>query len=125
MVSDPISDDVRRFVLTSIASVPHLEALLLLRSNARAWPVSQVAERLYISEKAAERLLGDLCNAAMATVDGDRYTFHPESDSMRETIDRVARAYAQNLVAMTNLIHSGVERKAHQFADAFNLRKKP
>lgn len=125
MVSDPIPDDVRRFVLTSIASVPHLEALLLLRSNPRNWRAAEVAGRLYISDKAAERLLLDLCNAGMAAGESDAYRYHPETAMMNEMIDRVARLYAQNLVAMTNLIHSSVERKAHQFADAFNFRKKP
>lgn len=119
-----IPDDVRRFVLTSIASVPHLEALLLMRATPGDWQVAKVAERLYISEKSAEKLLDDLCSAGMLLCDDVNYRYHPETDAMRNTIDEVARTYSQNLVAMTNLIHSSVERKAHQFADAFNLRKK-
>ncbi|MFD2366564.1 hypothetical protein [Pseudoduganella sp. GCM10020061] len=125
MVPDIIPDDVRRFVLTSIPSVPHLEALLLLRATPGEWPSARVAERLYISDKAAEKLLADLCASAMLHCDDDTYRYAPESTLMADTIDNVARAYSQNLVAMTNLIHSTVERKAHQFADAFNLRKKP
>lgn len=125
MVSDIIPDDVRRFVLTSIASVPHLEALLLLRATPEAWPLTKVAQRLYISDKAAEKLLADLCASGMLVCDADTYRYAPETELMVDTVDNVARAYSQNLVAMTNLIHSSVERKAHQFADAFNLRKKP
>ncbi|HEU4851613.1 MAG TPA: hypothetical protein VFT37_05605 [Telluria sp.] len=125
MVSDLIPDDVRRFVLTSIASVPHLEALLLLRATPGDWPVARVAERLYISEKAAERLLLDLCGSGLLACHDDIYQYHPETAAMRETVSDVARTYSQNLVAMTNLIHSSVERKAHQFAAAFNFRKKP
>ena len=125
MVSDLIPDDVRRFVLTSIASVPHLEALLLLRATPGDWPVAKVAERLYISEKAADRLLLDLCGSGLLVCQNGIYHYQPETSTMRETVSEVARTYAQNLVAMTNLIHSSVERKAHQFADAFNFRKKP
>jgi DNA-binding IclR family transcriptional regulator len=124
MVSDIIPDDVRRFVLTSISSVPHLEALLLLRASPEPWPLTRVAQRLYISDKAAEKLLADLCASGMLVCDADTYRYAPETALMQETVDNVARAYSQNLVAMTNLIHSSVERKAHQFADAFNLRKK-
>lgn len=125
MVSDLIPDDVRRFVLTSIASVPHLEALLLLRATPGDWPVAKVAERLYISEKAAERLLLDLCGSGLLSCDDNIYQYQPETNAMRDTVSEVARTYSQNLVEMTNLIHSSVERKAHQFADAFNFRKKP
>lgn len=124
MVSDIIPDDVRRFVLTSIASVPHLEALLLLRATPDVWLAGKVAERLYISEKAAERLLADLCQSGLLDCVDHTYRYAPETEFMEQTVDKVARAYSQNLVAMTNLIHSTVERQAHQFADAFNLRKK-
>lgn len=120
-----IPDDVRRFVLTSIASVPHLEALLLLRATPGDWTAANAAERLYISEKSAEKLLDDLCNSGMLVRTDSSYRYQPETEAMRGTVDAVARTYSQNLVAMTNLIHSSVERKAHQFADAFNLRKKP
>jgi hypothetical protein len=34
-------------------------------------------------------------------------------------IDRLADAYASNLVAVTNLIHSKIDRKAQHFAGAF------
>ncbi|WP_426207802.1 hypothetical protein [Massilia sp. TWP1-3-3] len=38
MAPPPIPADIRRFVLTSIRSVPHLEALLLLRATeAELW----------------------------------------------------------------------------------------
>ena len=120
-----IPDDVRRFVLTSIASVPHLEALLLLRATPGDWIAAKAAEGLYISEKSAERLLDDLCSSGMLACSDGHYRYQPETEAMRHTIDAVARTYSQNLVEMTNLIHSSVQRKAHQFADAFNLRKKP
>lgn len=122
-MSNPIPDDIRRFVLTSIASVPHLEALLLLRGDPRAWSTDAVARRLYIADKNAERLLDDLCRAGMLTAADGAWRYQPASDAMRGMIDDVARLYAQNLVAMTNLIHSSVERKAQHFADAFTFRR--
>jgi hypothetical protein len=38
-------------------------------------------------------------------------------------LDRLAEAYAQDLVMVTRLIHDSVQRNAQRFADAFRLRK--
>jgi hypothetical protein len=129
MAPQPIPDDLRRFVLTSIASVPHLEALLLLRANHGAyWTPSMVAGRLYIGESLALSVLQQLCRAGMLTprsgADGAiDYRYAPASDSMRALIDRLAALYASHLLEVTYLIHSALERKAHLFADAFKWRK--
>lgn len=127
MAQAPIPEDIRRFVLTSIASVPHLEALLLLRAEPeRSWDVLQVAQRLYISERIAAGLLDDLCRSGMISrAEGAQqaYRYAPTSDSLRATIDALAELYARHLVDITNLIHSKLDRKAQQFADAFLWRK--
>jgi hypothetical protein len=129
MAQPAITEDIRRFVLTSIPSVPHLEALLLLRGGARdAWSTAQLAERLYIGEKVATGLLDDLCESGMAVlVDTDavpvQYRYQPASEQLRATIDDLADLYARRLVDVTHLIHSKLDRKAQQFADAFKWRK--
>ena len=83
MDNPSIPEDLRRFVLTSIPSVPFLEALLLMRADPdRAWRRDTLARRLYVREKTAE-----------------------------------------DLVEVTHLIHSSLDRKAQQFADAFKWRK--
>lgn len=129
MAPQPIPDDIRRFVLTSIASVPHLEALLLLRAGeADFWNSAMVAERLYIGEKVAQAVLQELCRAGMTVpreaADGRVcYRYQPASAAMRALIDRLAALYASHLLEVTYLIHSALDRKAHMFADAFKLRK--
>ena len=40
-----------------------------------------------------------------------------------EACNRVADAYAAHLMSITDLIHSRVDRRAQQFADAFRFRK--
>jgi hypothetical protein len=132
MAHDPIPEDIRRFVLTSIASVPHLEALLLLlraESGAR-WNVAQVAQRLYISEKLAANLLRDLCESGMTAgaeegADHWTYRYAPTSPALQVLIDRLAELYSSHLLDITRLIHARLDRKAHQFADAFKWRKEP
>ena len=123
-----IPEDLRRFVLTSIPSVPFLEALLLMRAAPdQTWRLDMLARRLYVREKTAEDLLADLCRARIAipcTEDGvEGYRYAPADAGLRERIDRLADLYATHLVEVTHLIHSSLDRKAQQFADAFKWRK--
>ncbi|MFC0252063.1 hypothetical protein [Massilia consociata] len=108
--------------------MPFLEALLLLRANpGQQWTGAMLAGRLYISERTAQALLDDLCRAGMAAPCAAPheacFCYAPVSDTLRERIDGLADLYARHLVDVTNLIHSTLDRKAQQFADAFRLRK--
>jgi len=108
MARESIPDDVRRLILTSIISVPHLEAMLLLRNEPnQAWDSKRLAQRLYISEKGAGELLSELCAAGFAVPtepETSTYQYHPRSEELREMIDRLAETYTKNLVEVTNLI---------------------
>ncbi len=124
----PISEDLRRFILTSIPSVPFLEALLLLRANpGQQWSGDTLARRLYTSERTGQGLLDELCRSGMAercaAPHEQLYCYAPASEALRVRIDDLAENYARHLVDVTNLIHSTLDRKAQQFADAFRLRK--
>lgn len=126
MTGSPIPDELGRFILTSIPSVPYLEAVLLLRGDpSLAWSSSQLATRLYLPEVQAAELLQGLQSAGIAALcgdpDGPAYRYQP-SPELARLLDQVAQSYATSLRAVTDLIHSRV-RRAHQFADAFRLRK--
>lgn len=127
MTNPPIPEDLRRFVLTSIPSVPFLEALLLLRgAPGEPWRSETLARRLYISDKVAQGLLDELCTAGIARrCDPPQQgaCCYAPSEPLRERIDRLAEFYARHLVEITNLIHSTLDRKAQQFANAFRFRK--
>ena len=123
-----ISDDIRRFILTSVPSVPYLEAILLLRTEPDAdWDVRRVAGRLYVGEKQASELLAGLDAAGIASreVQGDveLFRYAPATTELRERLDALAQAYSANLVGVTDLIHSRIDKRAQQFADAFRLRR--
>ncbi|HYD80313.1 MAG TPA: hypothetical protein VEC06_10930 [Paucimonas sp.] len=123
----PIPDDVARFILLGIPSVPYLEAILLLRrERGVAWDAKRVAQRLYLTEKAAQALLIELHTAGLADCvygQANLYRYRPKSEELGEMIDRLEQAYAGNLIDVTNLIHSRTNKKAQQFADAFIWRK--
>ena len=128
MAEEAIPEHLRRFILTSVASVPHLEAILLLRGKPdHSWSSTEVARRLYMPEKAADELLADLQGAGMLARDDVTacYRFRPATPELRDMIERLASAYSSNLIAVTDLIHAKSGRKARIFADAFKWRKEP
>lgn len=139
MTRQSIPEDIRRFILTSIPSVPFLEALLLLRAECeQAWDAKRLARRLYIGEKVAEDLLATLHGAGFLAAEppaddapekssdsaaGPYYRYRPISEELAQIVERVADTYSRNIVEVANLIHSNVSKQAQQFADAFKWRK--
>lgn len=128
MMREDIPEDVRRFILTAVPSVPYLEALLLLRESTMSWDAEALARRLYIGEAVAAQLLKDLCNAGVAVMHKEAegpclYRYQPGSAEQSTMLDRLADCYCRNLVGVTELIHSKLDRKAQFFADAFKWRK--
>jgi hypothetical protein len=51
------------------------------------------------------------------------FLYQPSSETLRARIDQLAELYSKHLVEVTLLIHSSLDRKAQQFADAFKWRK--
>lgn len=127
MTYKDLPDDVRRFILTSVPSVPYLEAILLLRGEPRApWNAAAVARRLYLAEPVAGQLLQSLASAGIAQPYPESpgaFMYGPATPELSEMLEAVAKAYGTNLVKVTDLIHSRVDRRAQQFADAFRWRK--
>lgn len=125
MGDSPIPDDVRRFLLAAIPSVPHLEALLLLRLPSSAgWTAALLAARLYVDRRVAARLLNDLERAGLVRGNAEQtYVFAPSDPDLGALVDQVAAVYARQVVGVAELIHSSSDRKAHRFADAFRWRK--
>lgn len=125
MTRPELPADIRRFILTSIPSVPYLEAVLLLRAEpGTGWGVAELACRLYVPERTATELLKLLTASGIAAGVGEngsaRYAPGPE---LRALVDRLAQAYSSDLLAVTDLIHSRIDRRAQRFADAFRFRK--
>lgn len=126
-MSEPISDDVRRFIVDSIDSVAQLEALLLLRNHRhRTWSCQAVAEEIYNSEQHTAELLDKLVARGFIAVEDVQpraFRYQPASLQVAESIDRLADTYSRYLVPVTNLIHGKSRRIIQQFADAFKLKK--
>ncbi|HSH95028.1 MAG TPA: hypothetical protein VK968_12835 [Roseimicrobium sp.] len=124
MSTSALPDDVRRFILTSVPSVPYMEAMLLLRRGAaEPWNAAKVARHLYVPESQAQKLLADLRGAGVAgTREAQEFGYAPAPELVR-MIDALALCHAAHLMEITALIHSRTDRRALQFADAFRLRR--
>lgn len=123
MAAALLAPDLRRFVAAKIHSVPMLEALLLLRSRADAWSRRELAGRLYLPDARVDALVRELCSEHLARADGDAVAYAPADAGIAALVDELAGTYSRHVVAVTELIHSGLERKARSFADAFMLRR--
>ena len=128
MKGGTIPDDVRRFILSDIPSVPYLEALLLLRdAPARSWDAAQLAQRLYLSEKTAAEILAQLQAHELAASSASSGACHyqPAQAAQADMVDRLAQAYAGNLIGVSTLIHSHggpAERKSDEVRARTGMR---
>lgn len=122
MVDDGIPAELRDFIVKSIDSVGQLEALLLLRDNAdEAWSILQLAKRLYVNEAEAASILAHLVEQGFVIQQDESYRYD-RLGKQAATIDRLAEAYARQLIPITNLIHTK-PRGIRAFADAFKIKR--
>ena len=122
-----ISDDMRRFILDSVPSIPYLEVMLLMRNEPhRKWSLHDVAQRIFISESSVADILKQLLSAGVINVSTQwppLYQFYPKDDFLKTMLDQLAVTYSIHLIEVTNLIHSNIDQKAHRFANAFTWKK--
>ena len=128
MNSSSLSNELRRFINT-IASIPHLEIMLLLHQTPQApWRVTAIAQRMYVGETQADVMLKDLCEAGICKpvshATGE-YIYSPAFEELGELIDQLAEYYPRNLIQVTNMIHakSASGQRVQMFADAFKFNK--
>lgn len=122
-----IPDDIRRYLIQCVPSVPYIEAVLLMRDGADAlWSAGLLGRRLYLVEEEAARLLdrlrADGIIASEAGSDGG-YRYAPASPKLSNIWDQLAVVYARNLIEVSTLIHTKTSGKAQMLADAFVWRK--
>jgi hypothetical protein len=117
-----LPDDVRRFLLSSIPSIPYLEAVLLFqRLDGAGLTTLETARALYVDDAVAAELMAQLARNGIVVPSGERWLYAPRDERLTQMLRGVALAYRRDLVGVTGLIHrrTGAER----FADAFRLRK--
>lgn len=124
MPRSEIPEEVLRFIERRISSVPHLEALLLLWENTtQTWTDTDVAARVYVGPEQARKVLDDLArNGLIAITAPERYVYNAAWDES-QLMQKVATAYRQHLVRMSEAIHAKAASEAvRDFARAFQFK---
>jgi hypothetical protein len=126
MKQEALTPELRRLIF-AIPSIPHLEAVLLMRREAGSWEAVRLAQRLYLPLERASTILQDLraaqlCRADEAASPVYRYAPSPEMEALVASLERY---YSQNLIEVTNMIHANSRQhsRIREFADAFKWRK--
>lgn len=117
--------EVDRFILERIDSVPHLEAVLLLwGERSQSFSVQKVAKQLWVSPDHASSILRDLARDGLIAASSKPGDYYYRSDPERDRlIGLVSDTYRQELIRISNLIHSKPSEAVRQFAKAFRLRR--
>jgi hypothetical protein len=122
VVDEGIPAELREFIANCIDTVGQLEALLLLRSNPQqGWTAQPLGARLYVSEIEATDILAHLVIQGFVTEQDASYYYDREGPQVA-VIDRLAEAYARQLIPITKLIHAK-PRPVRAFADAFKIKR--
>jgi predicted ArsR family transcriptional regulator len=125
-VEPELPEEIVRFILNRIDSVPHMEALLLLwETPEKAWTEAEIAARVYVSVDVARGILQDLVGRKLAAVraeSGAGYRYDPAWDPTGAEMAAVARTYRQQLVRVASLIHSKGSPALRDFARAFQFK---
>jgi hypothetical protein len=126
--SGKLPEDVVRFVVDRIDSVPHMETLLLLwETPSKAWSEQEIAARVYVGVEAARAILQDLAAQKLAASEPgapSTYRYDPSWDSSGVLMASVARTYRQELVRVASLIHSKGSPALRDFARAFEFKER-
>ncbi|MDO9562214.1 MAG: hypothetical protein Q7J60_11370 [Bradyrhizobium sp.] len=100
-----VPDEVREFIVKYIATVPQIEALLLIWSCPdKSWTLRQVAARIYTSDAEAARALDGLCAAGLLVHRGENFVLDSSAADV-EMIRKLKEAYARCLIPVTDVIH--------------------
>ena len=124
--ADP-ENQVDRFILDEIDSVPHLEALLLLwRDKEITWRVEEMAHSLYVKAEQAENILQDLVRrnlVVIRTEDERGYAYDSSSENRNALLRQVDETYRRELIRVSRMIHSKAAPAIRDFARAFRFTK--
>ncbi len=126
--NDPQSRrDPHAFILENLATVPHLEALVLLwNSRPVGWVCEELALRLYLSADKVRAILQDLVRLQLLTKSTStppKYAYYARSNDQDEMMALVDAAYRRDVVRISTMLHSKGSPAVQDFAKAFRFKK--
>jgi hypothetical protein len=133
LVSTP-SELLQAFLRDSIGSYEELEALLLLaRENHRSWTASELADALKVQVDGITMALDELAAVeGLLDVDSEaaqrRFTYAPKSRLLRQVVEELATAYADQRLAIVQLMSANALDRVRgaamrRLANAFRIER--
>lgn len=123
----PGKQQVDRFIMDEIDSVPQLEALLLIWNNRpKNWSSKDMAKALYVSPDMAREVLQHLAQRRLIQEvprSSGQYAFLSESKDRDNLLESVDSTYRKELVRVSTMIHSKGSPALRDFARAFRFKK--
>ena len=125
--ASPNQEQIDRFIVDEIDSVPQLEALLLVWNNRpKEWTGDSMARELYVSPDVAQDILRRLAQRrliAEVNANSGRYILLMDSIEREQLLASLDKVYRRELVRVSNMIHSKASRAVRDFASAFRFKK--
>lgn len=120
-----ISEDVRRFIRSSVRSVWALELLLLMRREPdRSWTVDALTSELRGSRQLVTDILSGFIERGLVVSDTSQtYRYRPADSALDELVRDLEKVYAERRIALIQEIVAAPNEKIQTLADAFKLKR--
>lgn len=127
-MTDPVPDDVRRFLDANVESVDQLEILRVLSEDpGRGRAVAELAAEIQAAPDAAAADVAALEARGLLTATGrgrDAVARHGgRTPALDGEVARLLAAYRERPVTMIRLVYARATERLRAFSDAFKLRK--
>ena len=119
------SEDLRRFIRSSVRSIWALELLLLLRRRAdKAWTVDALTGELRSRDKLVAEILAEFVQRGLvAAENSNTFRYKPASDVLDNLVSELENAYSERRIALIQEIVAAPNEKIQTLADAFRLKR--
>jgi hypothetical protein len=127
-MTDPLPEDVRRFLDENIESLEQLEILRVLAEEpGREWSAGELAAEIQAEPSAAASHMAALAARGLVATSarrGEAVARHgSRSPDLGDRLARVLAAYRERPVTMIKLVYAKANERLRAFSDAFRLRK--
>ena len=124
-MSGRLSLETLEFIRSTFKSVWALELLLLMRSeSSRVWSIEDLIRELRASDLIVRKVLPEFVREGLVEESPDKlFRYRPGRRSLEQLVNRVAEAYAENRLRVTEEILNAPSENILTFARAFRIKK--
>lgn len=127
MIDPDISEDVREMIQRHLATMDHIELLMILRGGRDdSFSLDRLVEQMRKPRELVELCVEALEGAGLAAkLTDNTYRYSAREETLDRTADSVVRLYNERPVTLVRLLYERPPTAINTFADAFKLRKDP